>query len=253
VSANPDRSSARSKDSKSGTQATYERLRADLLACRLEPGERLSIADLTKAYGVSLGAVREALSRLTAEGLVELEPQKGFRATPISAAELRDLTEARIAIEALCIRRAFEVGGLEWETLVVGAFHQMSRTPRRRASDGLLNPDFRAAHRRFHEAVASACDNAWFLRLRGLLYAQAERYRVLSLGFEKTERDALREHKRILDAVMTGDVERALIAMSQHIQKTTETVLAGLDGLEPRPRPEAAARRRRQRPVPADT
>src|SRR6201999_1825607 len=78
------------------TQLAHDRLRADLLACRLKPGERLIINQLCQYLDVSLGAVREALSRLSSEGLVIAEPQRGFRVAPISAEDLKDLTAARL-------------------------------------------------------------------------------------------------------------------------------------------------------------
>src|SRR3974390_224828 len=103
------------------TQTAYERLRGDLLACRLEPGARLRMGDLCRSLEVSLSAVREALSRLPAEGLVVAEPQRGFRAAPISADELRDLTSVRLEIEALCVRGAIARGDLSWEAQLVAA------------------------------------------------------------------------------------------------------------------------------------
>ena len=60
------------------TQAAYEGLRADLLACRIPPGKKLKIQELCDRLSVSLGAIREALSRLTSEGLVVAEPQRGL-------------------------------------------------------------------------------------------------------------------------------------------------------------------------------
>src|ERR1700731_5490431 len=81
------------------TQRAYEGLRADLLACRIRPGSRLKIQELCDRCSVSLGAVREALSRLTSEGLVVSEPQRGFRAAPVSVADLQDLTMVRIEVE----------------------------------------------------------------------------------------------------------------------------------------------------------
>src|SRR5882757_7754439 len=88
------------------TQGAYEALRADLLACRIAPGSRLKIQDLCRQHAVSLGAIREALSRLTSEGLVVAEPQRGFRVAPISAEELKDLYLARIELEGLCLKRS---------------------------------------------------------------------------------------------------------------------------------------------------
>src|SRR5271170_5821579 len=111
------------------TQRAYDELRNDLLNCRFEPGEPLRIGELCKRLEASQGAVREALSRLTSEGLVEARPQRGFRVTPISAEDLGDLTSARIEIEELCLRHAIEAGDVHWEARMVAAFHQLSRTP----------------------------------------------------------------------------------------------------------------------------
>ncbi len=71
------------------TQNVYQRLRADLLACRLMPGQKLKIEELCERFSAGSSAVREALSRLAADGFVVVEPQRGFRVTPLSFAELR--------------------------------------------------------------------------------------------------------------------------------------------------------------------
>src|ERR1700679_1227048 len=82
-------------------EGVYRQLRADILACRLRPGEKLQINALAEERGVSLSGVREPLSRLSAEGLVTAEPQRGFRVAPVSFEDLTDLTMTRIDIENL--------------------------------------------------------------------------------------------------------------------------------------------------------
>jgi len=100
------------------------------------PGSKLKIQDLCGAPSRSAWAPwREALSRLTSEGLVISEPQRGFRAAPISVADLKDLTMVRIEVESLCLKRAIAVGTVDWESRLVAAFHRLSRTPERVASD----------------------------------------------------------------------------------------------------------------------
>jgi hypothetical protein len=88
------------------TSAVQERLRADILATRLLPGQKLHIAGLAKQFSVSLAAVREALSRLVADGLVLASDQRGFRVSPVSLADLADVTQTRIDIEGLALRRS---------------------------------------------------------------------------------------------------------------------------------------------------
>jgi len=213
-------------DSSSLTQDAYERLRADLLACRLRPGARLKIGELCQSLSVSLSAVREALSRLTSEGLVVAEPQRGFRVAPISADELRDLTGVRAQIEGMCLERAIAVGDVGWESHLVAAFHRLSRTPEREPGDPQrMNEEWSIAHAAYHEALVGACDSPWLLRLRGLLYAQSERYRRLSVPLAEVARDLNREHRDVMEAALARDAERAKTLMTQHIALTTRVLL----------------------------
>jgi len=215
------------------TQGAYEGLRADLLACRIPPGSRLKIQDLCTHFAVSLGAIREALSRLTSEGLVISEPQRGFRAAPISLADLQDLTMVRIEVESLCLRRAIATGSVEWEAQLVAAFHRLSRTPERAASDPMRADDeWAEAHAGFHTALVEGGDSLWLKRLHGQLYAQSERYRRLSIPLGTMERDVGREHQDIMKAALERNAERAVKLMTLHLAATTEILLeADLDSL----------------------
>ena len=133
--------------SQSLTQGTFEVLRADVLASRLRPGERLKINQLCDRLGVSLSAVREALSRLTAEGLVIAEPQRGFRVAPISVDELCDLTRVRIEIEAMCLRSAVRGGDIVGDHTVyfAGIGERIELTHRASSRDTFAKGALRAA------------------------------------------------------------------------------------------------------------
>lgn len=213
--------------SSSRTQDVYERLRAELLNGRAEPATRLKINDLCRAHGVSLSAVREALSRLTSEGLVVAEPQRGFSVAPVSADELTDLTQVRTQIECLCLERAIAVGDVDWEARIVAAFHYLSRTPERDANDPESMSDARsAAHAAFHDALAGGCDSPWLLRLRATLYVQSERYRRLSISFKGIARDLNREHQEIMEATLARNAKRARRLMTKHLELTAAMLLS---------------------------
>ena len=208
------------------TEHAYERLRADLLSCRLMPGQKLNINTLCEKMGVSLGAVREALSRLTSEGLVTAERAKGFRVTPISSSDLVDLTMVRVEIEALCVRRAIEFGDASWEARLEAAYLKLSRTPNGVPSDPRrLSDAYASAHTEYHEALVSACESEWLLRLRRQLHAQSERYRRLSLPLSDYERDVNREHGDIMNAALARDADRTTALMEEHLQSTTRVLL----------------------------
>ena len=192
------------------TQDAYQRLRADLLSCRLKPGERLRINDLCKQLSVSLGAVREALSRLTSEGLVSAEPQLGFTVAPISAVDLKDLTVVRTEIEGLCLRQSIANGDLAWESRIVAAYHRLSRTPHYAPDDPKrLNESYASAHAEFHQELVSACRSIWLHRMRNILFAQAARYVALSVPLARKERDRNKEHRELMDAVIGRDGAQA--------------------------------------------
>ena len=209
------------------TQGAYERLRADLLSCRILPGTRLKIQDLCQRLSVSLGAIREALSRLTSEGLVVAEPQRGFRAAPISAEDLQDLTKVRIEIDSLCLRRAIEFGDVDWEAGLVAAFHRLSRTPERASADPTRSSDeWAEAHGAFHAALVEGCCSPWLMRLHGQLYDQSERYRRLSVSLAPRRRNIGGEHQKILGAVLARDGDKAVRLLAAHLGATTAILLA---------------------------
>ena len=102
-------------------------LRSDIIACRLMPNERLRVEALRERYGMGTSPIREALMRLEAEGLVELEQNKGFRVSEVSRENLLDLMHTRIEIENIALRWSIEKGDVEWEANLLSAFHRLSR------------------------------------------------------------------------------------------------------------------------------
>lgn len=213
--------------SRSLTQDVYERLRADILACRLAPGCKLHINDLCVSLGgVSLGAVREALSRLTADGLTIAEPQRGFTVATVSPRDLEELTEARIKVETWCLEAAIARGGARWEAAIATAFDRLADTPFYAKGDpALLSDIWVAAHFAFHQALVSAAGNRWLLRIREQLYNQSERYRRLSVPALPLRRDVEGEHRAIMEAALKRDTSVAIAALTEHLRLTTRILL----------------------------
>ena len=209
------------------TQDAYDRLRADLLSCRLPPGEKLRIEILCQRISAGSSAVREALSRLASEGFVIMEPQRGFRVTPLSFAELRDLTATRCQIEALCIRDAVAHADVEWEAGIVTALHRLARTPKRAEGDpARYNDAFGTANARFHAAVVAACRSPSLLQIRETLFYRQERYLWLSMPLATIERDLHAEHEEIARLALARDAEAAASATASHLQRTADIILS---------------------------
>jgi GntR family carbon starvation induced transcriptional regulator len=213
--------------SKSRTEQAYEALKSELLDGGYAPGSKLKIDTLCEHLGVSPGAVREALSRLTSDGLVSAEPQRGFTVAQVSAEDLIDLTSVRIAIETRCLRRAIQVGNLAWEGRIKDAWHQLEKTPvRSGVRPGTMNPDWTRLHTAFHDSLIVACDSRWGLKLRDQMYVQAERYRRMMLPYAKIPREPDAEHEAIVQAVLARDADRACLLLAHHLQKTADILLA---------------------------
>jgi GntR family transcriptional regulator, carbon starvation induced regulator len=214
---------------RAATQAdqAYEALLAEILDCRLAPGAKITISDVAARLQMSPGAVREALSRLSAEKWTIAAAQKGYSVAPVSIADLKDLTRTRIAIEQMCLRSAIGHGDVEWETSIVAAFHRLHRIPIVVTDTAArLNDDWVAAHTTFHTALASGCDSPWLLNLRTMLYAQSERYRHLSFALGRENRDVDAEHKAILDACLGRDAELACMLIDEHLKRTTDILVS---------------------------
>jgi GntR family transcriptional regulator, carbon starvation induced regulator len=213
---------------RAATQAdqAYEALLAEILDCRLAPGAKITISDLAARLGMSPGAIREALSRLSAEKWTVAAAQKGYSVTPVSIEELKDLTRTRIAIEQLCLRSAITHGDVEWETSIVAAYHRLHRIPIV-IGDGRsrLNEAWATAHTTFHAALAAGCDSRWMLNLRAMLYVQSERYRHLSFWLAREDRDIDAEHKGILDACLARDADLACRLIEEHLKRTADILV----------------------------
>lgn len=215
---------------RSGTRAesTFLALRSDIIAGRLLPGQRLQFSDLTAQYGTSIGVLREALSRLAEQGLVLSEPQLGFRVVPVSPDDLVDLTAARVEIETMTFRRALQAGDLAWESRLVAAQHILDGTPQLdKDNPRRVNEAWAVAHAHFHDVLLEACPVRRLREISRSLRDAAELYRRWSrhLGGERT-RDIPGEHRALLDAALSRDIETATKLLTEHIEYTTNAVLA---------------------------
>jgi len=207
------------------TSAVQERLRADILSTRLLPGQKLHIAGLAKQFSVSLAAVREALSRLVADGLVQASDQRGFRVSPVSLADLADVTATRIDIEGLALRRSIELGDRAWLDTVEAAHERLRAVPYRYPDEpGVHYEEWVVRHRVFHRALVNACGSQWLLGFRDVLHEQSERYRRLSIRDVSKVRDVEAEHAAIVEAVLRRDADAAVDALARHFNVTMRFV-----------------------------
>lgn len=204
------------------TSEVFARLHEDLLVGRFRPGQKLRMEELRTIYEVGFSPLREALMRLASEGLVTAEDRRGFRAAPISARDLAEITLARQEIEAMALRDSLTHGGDTWESEVVAAFHRLSKVSSRNRETGTIDPEWANRHYAFHYSLISAARNRWILRFWGILYDQADRYRRIAARAIPAGR--LAEHRQLMDAALERDLDRLLTLSREHIGRTATLV-----------------------------
>ncbi|NQZ32981.1 MAG: GntR family transcriptional regulator [Oceanospirillaceae bacterium] len=215
------------------SSSAYLRLRTDILDGSIEPSSKLSISQLTGVYKSSAAPVREALSRLSAEGLVIRKGQRGYWAAPISLDEFKEVSRLRLMLEVDAFKQSIEKGDLEWEAQIAGARHR-EVTIRKQAFEGAMQGDIVTTlikeNRRFHLALISACPSFWQLRFISTLYDQSERFRRLSLlnTHQNPQEPRVDDHQLIMDAAFARDTSGACELLYQHIERSTSQVIENL-------------------------
>jgi GntR family transcriptional regulator, carbon starvation induced regulator len=201
------------------------RMRTDIISCALKPGAKLRFEALREMYAVSFSTLREALSRLVAEGLVVAEDQRGFVVAPVSIDDLNDLTFVRVLIERECIGLAIEHGNDDWEADIIGAFHRMDRLQNRLGPNYYLSGEWGKLHGDFHFSLVAACGSPNLLEIRQKLFERAHRYRHMSSQFRPKWRAKDVEHKMIMDSVIARNTAKAQELIERHIRETTKNVI----------------------------
>jgi DNA-binding GntR family transcriptional regulator len=212
----------------SASSTVYRQIRRDILNVSLQPHTKLRIEPLCREYGVGASPIREALNRLSAERLVIQQDQKGFRVAPVSAEGLKELTRARRLLNEVLLRESIAHGDALWEENLLIAYHRLSRIPPMRIEDpSSRNPDWLDRHRSFHRALLAGSQSEILLAVSDDLFDLAERYRLLS-RLSSAHRDALTEHKALMEATMGRQVDLSIQLLNEHIQRTTDAVMMQL-------------------------
>ncbi len=199
----------------SSTQRAYLTLRKEIITGRIPPGERLKIDALKEALDTGASPVREALSLLTSDQLVDRLDRRGFRVAKTSRAQFQEILDLRCNLEELALRDSLAHADRDWEDALVLAHHHMTRVSRDDADT------FEPLHKAFHMALLAGCASPILLRFCDQLYDLNVRYRNLA-GRSKSygRRDVAAEHSAILEAAINRDVDAACENLMQHYRKT---------------------------------
>ena len=194
-------------------------IRQAILRGDMEPGSKINLDRLRTSYDISLSPLREALSRLVADGLVELEDLRGYRVAPVSTSNLAEVTRLRVEFESLALQHSIEQGDLEWESDVMRSLYRLNRIERDPARPESLEA-WEEAHHDFHRQLIQGCGMPLLLRFCSVLHNLNDRYRRLFLATNPGDRDVRSEHIAIAEAAVARRSSEACTALRHHIDRT---------------------------------
>ncbi|MCG6901590.1 MAG: GntR family transcriptional regulator [Rhodobacter sp.] len=183
-------------------------LRGRLVNGQFDPGQRLQPEKLRTDYGCSASTLRETLFRLSTEGLVDFQEQRGFRVPRLSRKLQHELTLMRILLEGEGACLSIRLGGVAWEARLSAAHHQLSHIEMRVGSEppaGHILELWSNAELEFHQTLIGACDSDTLKRTHRIIYNQF-RQQLITTGQKFVFiPENVEQHKAILDAALDRD------------------------------------------------
>lgn len=192
--------------------SVYELIREDIISGRLNPNERLKVAELADRYKTSTNPVREALQQLRGEGFVVMEPNRGARVMPIDENFVRDIIEIEVLIEPaltrwfVSIANAADIVELEAIQAQIEANNFEDRV-----NHGLLDT-------KFHQFIY---DRHYNRHAAELWWKHREILRAISRRFPTSlsrRNSVLKEHRDLIEAIRAQDADTAAAVVAAHVQ-----------------------------------
>ena len=181
----------------------------------IPPGAPLRLKELSEQLGVSMMPIREAINRLAALDLVEIEPRRGARVREMSLSDLQETYFARIHMEAIAVWEAAQ--NFSSANAADAAAALAARETAAAAGDRVAARD---AHERFHFAIYEASQRTWLVRSLLPAWRNAERYRIDAMRHVETQASRDHEHSQLLSALIQHDGIEAVRWLTQHLHSS---------------------------------
>ena len=193
----------------------YDEIKQRIIRCEYLPGQQLNEDLLCNQFGSSRTPVRDALSRLEQEGLVNIHAKRGVQITDVSISAVNELFEVRMRIEPYAVRTY----GSRQSDEVYAAFM-------RRFSKSLgSKEDFYALDHEFHDSFIRNSDNRYLRMIHNMTADQSARFRILSDAEERLEKTQ-EEHYRIAACCLRRDWVGAANEMRSHLEMSKKAIIS---------------------------
>lgn len=201
-------------------EIVYEQLKMQILTGKIVPGTRMMEVELADEMGVSRTPVREAIRKLEKEGLVTIEPRRGAYASDISVKDMVDTLEVREDLEGLAAALAAERMSAEQIEELIKITRGYSEAIKNSDMEKIISYD-----EQFHKYIVACSGNKTLIQLSETVQELALRFRYLYYDdFSRYENMPV-EHKHIIEAITSGDIEEARTVADEHVKKLKEFVI----------------------------
>ena len=201
----------------------YAQLRHEIMTCTLSPGQVVSERELARQYEVSKTPIREALSQVCHDGLMQRLPGRGYMVAPITIKDIRDLFDLRLILEMTAAERAAQ----HPSSARIAALKEMSVI-----SYCLDDPEshvlFLKTNRDFHLALAEAAGNRRLMKTMERLMVEMDRLFHLGLRLRDSSEEMKQEHQEVVAALEIGDAEGARDAIMRQINTSRDRILEAI-------------------------
>jgi DNA-binding GntR family transcriptional regulator len=204
------------------TQRAYELIREQIATLQLAPGAAINDQYLAQNLDMGLAPVREALKLLAHDDLVVITPRHGLYVSEVSVSDLEQISEMRLSLESLCARLAAQRATPD-DLVILDALRREQADIPPEDSRRLFDVDHR-----FHQAVARAAHNKYLARTLDHFFGLSQRLWYLALPHLGFLPSAVSKHLDLVEAVRSGDADRAEGIMRDHVQDFYDRVRAVL-------------------------
>ncbi|MCR4962126.1 MAG: GntR family transcriptional regulator [Lachnospiraceae bacterium] len=202
----------------------FHALRKAILTGKLKPGERLMEIHLAKQLGVSRTPVREAIHKLELEGLATMIPRRGAQVAQISEKGLKDVLELRRALDVFCAQIACERMTPEEEKELRETCKAFEEATGTKDTTVIAKADVA-----FHDVIINSTRNERLITTINNLAEQIYRYRFEYIKDDSQHSRLIEEHRRLVDAILNKDPEKAGKAAGIHIDNQEHSILSQIN------------------------
>lgn len=201
-------------------EMVYEELKIQILTGAIVPGTRMMEVELAEEMGVSRTPIREAIRKLEKEGLVTIEPRRGAYASMISTQDMVEILEVRQDLEGL----AAYFAATRMKDDEMDELRRIAERYNEAVAAGSMQ-DMIRYDTQFHRMIVDSCNNKILVSMVEQLQELVLRFRYIYYDNFKRAEKMPDEHREIIEAIDSGDKDRARAAADIHIDRLKQLVI----------------------------